>query len=63
MTCKVNESIGIGEKVASVCVFHWPQVSQILFMPVYHTYLLGHVLLAQSYHAHNWPSMLGNGRQ
>ena len=62
---KVNESVGISK--------NWPQCawncsapttsitnSAFLLMPVDHTYILGHVLFA---HVHNWPSIIGNGRQ
>ena len=64
-TCKVNEYVGISEKLASVyfelfCTGHKRHRYCILAMPVDHTYLLGHVLFAL---VHNCPSVTGNGHQ
>ena len=66
-TCKANEYIEIGEKLASVCfellcTGHNASVtnSAFLALPVDHTYLLGHVLFAR---AHNCHRITGSGHQ
>ena len=64
-TCKrtdLTESLNNWPQYASNCVAQATSVinSTLLPMPMDHTYLLDHVL---SGHVHNWPTMIGNGRQ
>ena len=58
MTCKANQYVEIGEKLASICfelfcTHHKRHKQTILPVHVDHAYLLGHVLLA---HVCIWPT-------